>query len=301
MAFHLNHKNDRFPFESGFIAIENKGSDLNIIMRSIFQNYTLEATNLAKLEVDNYHYSGNSMTYLVTFADNRMKKALHRLESQASQISQINQVFAYTESTLPASFTTSAQSRLKYSIRGFGYWAWKPQVVLSAMEHIPEGEIVIYCDAGFHLNSLGALRLDQYLYPIQSGETDLVAFSHDIDLSELKKLVNDTPKMLEFMYNKGDMLDLWSARGRKQITHTPQYASGLFIMRKTNKNISLLSEWLKIALEQPDLFNDSPSKSENLPGFIEHRHDQAYFSLMCKSSGHKAFSAFEFWCPRGEN
>ena len=46
-----------------------------------------------------------------------------------------------------------------------------------------------------------------------------------------------------------------------------------------------------------NLIDDTPSKSKNLKGFIEHRHDQAVFSILCKINSVDTLSAYEYWYP----
>ena len=37
---------------------------------------------------------------------------------------------------------------------GFGLWIWKPKVIYTLLQ-IDEDDIMVYCDAGFHLNING--------------------------------------------------------------------------------------------------------------------------------------------------
>ena len=41
------------------------------------------------------------------------------------------------------------------------------------------------------------------------------------------------------------------------------------------------------------MVNDSPSLKKNFPGFIENRHDQSVFSLLCKKNSISSVSAYE--------
>lgn len=239
------------------------------------------------------------MFNLVSFADSRMSPTLDRLRNQAARFEEIEKTFLFTEGDLSPEFRERAGDRLSPKVRGFGYWVWKPEVVLMAMKKIPEGDILCYCDAGFHLNFKGAEHLKRYVAPIQIHEVDLVAFSHDAQLTTFADQPSELSKITECWYTKGDMLDFWGARGKPSLVDTPQYASGLFFMRKSKENVKLLTQWRETALTQKHLFDDSQSTSPNFPGFIENRHDQSYFSLMCKGVDHCAFSAFEFWYPRG--
>lgn len=237
---------------------------------------------------------------LVSFADSRMLPTLRRLHGQAKAMESLERTLLYTERDLRVDFKAATEEFLKPGIRGFGYWVWKPEVVLMALGQIEDGEILCYCDAGFHLNPKGEEHLRRYISPILSEQAELVAFAHNPALASFPLAEGEVPRFLESQYTKGDMLDFWSARSNEAMTKTPQYASGLFFVRKTTRIISLFEKWRDDAVRHRALFDDSPSISPNLPDFVENRHDQSYFSLMCKANDHHAFSAFEFWLPSRE-
>jgi len=53
-------------------------------------------------------------------------------------------------------------------------------------------------------------------------------------------------------------------------------------IRKCKGSMDLIDKWLDTMVNHFDLVNDSPSKLPNHPAFIENRHDQSVFSLLCK-------------------
>lgn len=55
-------------------------------------------------------------------------------------------------------------------------------------------------------------------------------------------------------------------------------------MPKTLYTIHLVNEWLSLAMN-PQLINDAPSIMPEDPAFIDHRHDQAIWSLLIKKWG----------------
>lgn len=237
------------------------------------------------------------MVTLVSFADSRMKPSLARLGRQASRLQQIDQVLLLSEDDLSSEYRANAGDRLNRRTRGFGYWCWKPEVMLMALSRVNRNDIVIYCDAGFHLNPRGGAHLQRYLAPLEAEQVDLVAFAHDLSIASFRGDQDRLPNFAERRWTKGDMLDFWGARNLASATESPQYCGGLFAVRKTERVIELMTKWREDALRRPELFDDSPSASPNLEGFIENRHDQSYFSLLCKQTEHVAFSAFEFWYP----
>jgi len=62
-----------------------------------------------------------------------------------------------------------------------------------------------------------------------------------------------------------------------------------------------LSEWLEIFEKRFDLIDDTPSKIKNFSNFIENRHDQSVFSILCKINNIKSLSAYEFdWAEKNK-
>ena len=62
--------------------------------------------------------------------------------------------------------------------------------------------------------------------------------------------------------------------------------------------MTILRKWIEIIDADFSLIDDTPSKSPNTPDFIEHRHDQAIFSILCKLNNVYTLSAFEYWYPK---
>ena len=97
----------------------------------------------------------------------------------------------------------------------------------------------------------------------------------------------------ERKYSKGDLLDFFNFYNNTSVTETPQYMAGCFFIKKSKRSMSFINEWLDIFNKRFDLVDDTVSKLENLNGFLEHRHDQSVFSLLCKKYNLKSFSAYE--------
>ena len=82
---------------------------------------------------------------------------------------------------------------------------------------------------------------------------------------------------------RGDVFKYFGVYDDPIFTDTKQFSSGrLHIAKKCNNALKIYSQWWKTAKERPDLFFDSPSLATNLSGFIENRHDQSIWSVICK-------------------
>lgn len=207
--------------------------------------------------------------YLVSFADSRMSPTLKRLEKQAKDSCFFEDVFLYDESLFSDSFREQFSDKLILGSRGYGYWVWKPYVILEVLRKIPDGSILLYIDAGCHINAEGKEIFDFLVKRVSISPSGL-----------LVSVLGES--CLERYYTKGDLLDFFNVRGNKNIVDTPQRQGGIIFMRKSSENIKLLEEWMSVFVSNFDLIDDSPSISLNLAGFIENRHDQSVLSILTK-------------------
>jgi hypothetical protein len=69
--------------------------------------------------------------YICSFADTKMKSALTRFEKEAQNMKSYDGIFLYDETSLDERFYKHFQDKLP--LRGFGYFVWKPQVILQTL------------------------------------------------------------------------------------------------------------------------------------------------------------------------
>jgi hypothetical protein len=177
---------------------------------------------------------------------------------------------------LDKGFRTRHADSLSPAVRGFGYWIWKPQVILQALEECLLGDFLVYVDAGCHLNKHGLTRLKDYLTIVKSSATGILAF-------ELKH--NGAVVYKEESWNKADTLHHFQMEASESITSTAQIEATVIIVQKRAFTHLFFREWLSVMQSYPNLVDDSESHRPNSPDFIEHRHDQAIFSLLAKREG----------------
>ena len=101
------------------------------------------------------------------------------------------------------------------------------------------------------------------------------------------------PERLEKAYTKGDLLDYFGYYSNENIIKSPQYWAGCIFIKKTDKSINFINQWLEVFDKNFDLIDDSISKINNYSDFVENRHDQSVYSLLCKRYKLKSFSAYE--------
>jgi len=230
--------------------------------------------------------------WFVTFADSRMKQPLSRIVKQAKAMGfGGDRILAFSEKDLDKVFVEKMSGRMRLGSRGYGYWCWRPQVVLQALEKMVEGEILLYCDVGCHLNTKGLPRLREYLSMVD--ESEILAFQ---GRSLLGSPQYDSMHHFNSigMWTKGDVIDYFAVRNDKELLSSGQYSGGVFLVKKTPRTVEFYKKYLDIVVKHPNFFDDSSSRSPNVSGFVEHRHDQSVFTLLCMRTGVKTLSTCEY-------
>ncbi|ADG72782.1 hypothetical protein [Brachyspira murdochii] len=150
--------------------------------------------------------------YLCAFANLDLYPSVLRLKKQAESFNIFDEILIYNEYNLPydEKFETLLRNKLVPS-RGFGYWCWKPFVVLKTLESMNDNDILLYADIGCHLNIEGMNRFLEYL--------DIV-----IDNGSL---CFELP-YLEKEWTKSDLFNYFNVINDKNITDTFQRAATSF-------------------------------------------------------------------------
>ena len=112
----------------------------------------------------------------LTFADRRLHRSVTRISKQAEAMRAYDVIQSADETWLEGSFRRKFADKLVRGSRGFGYWCWKPQLLLQTFQALCDSDIVQYTDAGCHMNPLGRRRLLQYFAMTDASSTGILAF-----------------------------------------------------------------------------------------------------------------------------
>ena len=139
--------------------------------------------------------------------------------------------------------------------RGFGYWIWKPYVILNELKKLKSDEILLYLDS---------------------------ADKPEISFFEI--LLNHLDKNDNFFTNRGFINGEWTKRDcfvymdcDSEIYHNSvQLEAGIIGLKNTTQNIEIIEEWFNFC-KNKHILTDEPNVCglNNLPKFIDHRHDQS--------------------------
>ena len=160
------------------------------------------------------------------------------------------------------------------------------------LKEINYGDIVHYVDIGCHINKAGSKRFYEYLNFLNDKNRWLLAFQYHVENIKFSDVI-EFQNREEFKYTKSDLLDHFNCLDVDEITIAPQFWAGSFFIKKHPESEKFINNWNKVFENNFNLIDDTPSKIPNLPGFIENRHDQSVFSLLCKTNSIYSLSAYE--------
>ena len=175
--------------------------------------------------------------------------------------------------TFFSSFIKFQNSLLDGGKIGLGRWAWKPFIVSEKLKKIPEGELLLYIDAGCHFNwNLNSThRFLQYcneakkfgflamqLYPNEGGTGDL--FEHNFNSIDNRERIEPSE-------------EAWTSC---------QVQATLMFLKNDQTIRNFVDEWLSLASESNFTRLDETKIQKKDKFFKAYRWDQSIFSLLCK-------------------
>ncbi len=233
--------------------------------------------------------------YLCSFASPDLKRSVNRFKQQSKEMNVYKDIKVYGLKDLSKEKKKQIQSfKIK---RLYGYASWKPEIILNFIEKIPENSILQYSDIGCHFNTNGSERLKEYMEI--SKKEGILGFQYKMPNFKLKKKLK-FQIYLENEYTKSDLFNFFNLDLNSPILDSQQVWSGTMFFKNNLKTKFFLRKWLEIC-NINHLVDDSSSKSNNHDNFIEHRHDQSVFSILCKINNVYLLSASECEWAEDEN
>lgn len=228
--------------------------------------------------------------YLCSFASQDLKVSTSRFikQSQEMEFYKDIKVFGWNE----LSSNKKKQIEIffkKNNKRLFGYACWKPEIILKYMDTVPEESIIQYSDIGCHLNKNGKKRLKEYVN--MASKHNILAFKYiKPNLKTEKKLKFQV--YFENEYTKNDMFEHFEIPKNSSIRNSEQVWSGTMFIKNNKETKEFLKKWLNVC-NLSNLIDDSLSIKKDCQEFVEHRHDQSAFSILCKLNNVFCLSASE--------
>jgi hypothetical protein len=214
--------------------------------------------------------------------------ASRRLAAEGRKSRFFSSVSSWHESQLIQSpyLTRSDIAFIRKNPRGFGYWLWKPIILLTLLDKMKPNDYLIYLDAGCELNLRNRTSRKKLVgYCKKARQEGLVAF-------ETQFFVRT--------WTKRDLLIHTGFDSESKITK--QIEAGVLILFNSPETREFLKQWLHVMrLNEYRLLDDSPSMEQNYPDFKEHRHDQAIFTVLYLNSGRTPIPSETFFGDSSKN
>ena len=161
--------------------------------------------------------------------------------------------------------------------KGAGYWLWKPYIILTTLEKIPENDIVFYLD------------VDHY-FLLNVGDRNFISLIKEHLSRDVYDSEREAPSQLFFVnhpntrgYCKRDTYILTGCDSKRYWDATMTYG-GCQCWKNNFNSIKLVKEWLRFCCDKR-IMTDIPSQlGEEYPEYWSHRHDQAVLSLLIEKN-----------------
>jgi len=165
-------------------------------------------------------------------------------------------------------FWNDHQDVLKARTPGFGWWVWKPYFLMHSLLSIPEGEGLLYLDAGCIINS-----------DVDSVKT----ISDFMKLTEAQKVSgSNSDYFSEDLYTCNDLLDYMQISSSQRTTS--QFCAAILFVVNDYEGREFIEEWCKmVCMDDHRWLLPNRFETENPPNFIHHMYDQATLSCLLKS------------------
>jgi hypothetical protein len=212
--------------------------------------------------------SQKQQIHLITYATNRFKTRADYFNNIVSKYDQFSTVKVYSNLDITKEFAEKYHDVLNMP-RGGGYWLWKVDIIMQSLQRINDNDILIYCDAGCHvnLNDKTIQNFNKYLNLVNMHEMLRFELGH----KEYCFTNKATLKYFKENYNL-----------QKEDVFSNMLMATVILMKKNKEVIKFFEEFLKIISKDRYLITDYYN-SEKYQGFVDHRHDQSILSLLTKT------------------
>jgi hypothetical protein len=192
--------------------------------------------------------------HFITYSDIKYRKQQIKLDEIASKFFILN---SYNRDWLIKTNFYLENKKILDLERGGGYWLWKPFIILDTLNKMEYNDVLFYLDCGDIFTDGLYDFLNLYF-----------------EKSDVDSLLTYGGQNKQRWYTKRDTFSLMNCDDEKYHEHT-QLEAGMVCLRKTDKIIDIVKEWLFYCKNENILTDIENTQGPNLSGFIDHRHDQS--------------------------
>jgi len=211
--------------------------------------------------------------YALTFGGGAQnyRDAAVRISDEILQTNRFDSIITYTDQDLQNDdeFWTKHHEFIENNRKGYGFWLWKPYIIMKIMHTMKDNDILVYLDSGCVV--VNETIKNEY-------------FDALIKRCNEHQLVYTSAYYLEKLWTKMDLLTRLNMVNYDTM-NTIQHQATFLIIKKNELMMDFITDWYNICQNYHNI--DEISILQNYILFEEHRHDQSVFSLLIKSDKYK--------------
>ena len=213
------------------------------------------------------------------YGDEKFHEKLLVTEETALTVGKVDKFYAFRRNDLNVDNFLENNKEILSQQPGGGFWAWKPFVILQTMDRVDYGDIVLHTSTGMKVLE----NLDPLFEITKTSKDNRMFFS--------ASAIYGTHKHSQ--YTKRDCFVVMGLDEPKYWDSRMLTAAHCLFM-KTPENIEFLKEFLRYTTDKRAIWDTIPpmpntTGTPNLPGFLEHRFDQAILSLLSVKYGRELY------------
>lgn len=200
------------------------------------------------------------------------RASARRLSTEAKRTGLFQSSESFTEKYMRKSspvFWEKHRNVLSAKTPGFGWWIWKPEFIWQSLMSIPEGDGLLYLDAGSTIQS----------------DQDSIAQINQLMKKASAQLVSasNTQPFTEKHYSSIQLMNLLNLSENDR--NSNQFWAGCLFLVNCDSTRRLIDEWRFLTCTENHRFLlPTVRLSEEAEGFVHHMHDQAIISCLLKVS-----------------
>ena len=210
-----------------------------------------------------------SKIYGISYTSRNFNNRYSSIVKLGNECGLFNEFKCFTENDIDNDFKQKNKD-IWNSSKGGGFWIWKPYIISKMLEKINDNDILIYIDAGCHINITkeSKERFNEYINMINNSQSGLLRFQLT---HQEKKFTNK--KTINYFKDKFNISD----KIMNDYLESNQLVGGIQIIKKNTYTINFFKQILEILNDDYKLFTDIYTENSE-----QHRHDQSIMSLLYK-------------------
>ena len=214
--------------------------------------------------LDNYILETVPKLNLIFFGNELFKNQKERLKNEALQTNWFDNIYIESPETI-SDFINKYPNIFRHK-KGFGYWLWKPYIILRKLEALNDNDILVYLDCGSSI--------------INNEEEK----NRYLDILKNKSIITfANTDHIERRFQKKKVLKYFNLEKDDEFLNSHHIEGGCIIIKNNKDSREFIENWLYFVIyDNHSLLNDIID-GEN-EDFFEHRHDQSLLSILSKKS-----------------